>query len=445
MSAPSNWDNIHEAQILNERVRYSLTFLNVNLALIPSGAALSCWATWEYVGGWRALAWICLLAFVCSSSYLAFRKFNLELLNFTEVKRLEHLLGWNSVGIGLCYGFGAFSLYGASPVSDLAILLTVMIMLVGVATSYFAQTKYAKLNSCVILGPSICYLGAQPSTLYRILFFVSVLCLLRALGLINQYSGYFHDLNHLGFALVAEKNEAERNFQDLQRSETLRHKLTQMIVHDLRTPLTSIVGHLHLIKRKSVRGEPESALKNLEKVQSLSSDLVTMVNDILEVSRSEDKQIPLLLRKTSWEEISGLALEDLGKARQQVQVIGEQLVEGCWDVQLLRRVLVNLLSNAVRFSPSEETVVMEVQRDEQYLLVSIRDKGPGVPEGAEEHVFEQYYSAENHDSVLRGFGIGLYFCKLAVEKHKGQIGCRRCGDIGAEFWFRLPLNQEAPA
>ena len=88
---------------------------------------------------------------------------------------------------------------------------------------------------------------------------------------------------------------------------------------------------------------------------------------------------------------------------------------------------------------------MEVQRDEQYLLVSIRDKGPGVPEGAEEHVFEQYYSAENHDSVLRGFGIGLYFCKLAVEKHKGQIGCRRCGDIGAEFWFRLPLNQEAPA
>lgn len=451
MSTPGDDDNIHEARILRERVRYSLTFLNVNLAIIPSGALLSCWATWEYVGGWRATTWIILLAVVSVLSYLAFRGVEVEKMDFTKVTRLEHFLGCNSVGIGLCYGSGAYSLYGASPVSDLMILITVNILIVGVATGYFAQTRYAKLNTLVILGPTIFYLGGQSHTLYRVLFFVSLLYLARGLGLISQYSGYFHNLNHLSFALEEEKNqverlygEAERNYKDLQRSEDLRHKLTQMVVHDLRTPLTSIVGHLHLIKRKSVRGEPEKALKNLEKVQSLSADLVTMVNDILEISRSEDQQMPLLLRRTSWRDISERALEDLGSRRQQVRVVGEQTFEGCWDAQLLRRVLVNLLSNALRFSPPGELVVMKVANDHRELQVTIQDRGPGVPEAMSEKVFEPYYSVESEDLNSNGFGIGLYFCRLAIEKHQGRIGVRQGEEIGAEFWFRLPLRQEVP-
>lgn len=435
-------DDIQEARILRERVRYSLTFLNVNLALIPSGAMMCCVATWDYLGGWRAVAWMSLLTLISLLSYIAFRGVELENMSLPEVNRLEHLLGGNSVLFGLSFGLGAFSLYGASPVSDMMLLIHVNILVVGVTTSYFAQTRYARLNLLVIMGPTILYLGSQSETLHRVLFFSSVLYLLRGFGLISRYSGYFHDLNHLGFALEKEKNEAERNYQDLQRSEALRHKLTQMIVHDLRTPLTSIVGHLHLIKKKSVRGEPESALKNLDKVQSLSADLVSMVSNILELGRSEDQQMPLVLRPTSWSEISESALEDLGRGRDQVRVVQEPALEGTWDGQLLRRVLVNLLSNALRFNPKGELVQMNVESDDQQLLVTIKDKGPGVPVEMQEKVFDQYFSAEGEGSELRGFGIGLHFCKLAVEKHQGQIGVRRGEEGGAEFWIRLPLNQE---
>ena len=443
-------DELHEARILRERVRYSLTFLNVNLALIPSGAMLSCLATWDYVGGWRAVTWVSLLLLLSVLSYFAFRGLEPEEMEFALVRRLEHAIGCNSVAFGLCYGLGAYSLYGVSPVSDLAILITVNILVVGVVSGYFAQIRYAKMNIFVTLGPTILYLASQPETLYRVLCFLSLLYLLRAFGLITQYNGYFHDLNRLSFALEEEKDEvgrhyeeAERNHRDLQRSEARRHKLTQMIVHDLRTPLTSIVGHLHLIKKKSTRGDSESALNNLEKVQSLSADLVTMVSDILELSRSEDEQIPLLSRRTSWREISDKALDDLGGGQHRVRVVGELSFEGYWDTQLLRRVLVNLLTNALRFSPPGELVQMSVESDDHQVLVSIRDKGPGVPTEVESRIFDHYFSLNKEDSDTQGFGIGLYFCKLAVEKHQGQIGVRRGKGGGAEFWFRLPLQQEA--
>jgi signal transduction histidine kinase len=449
MSTRDNLEDILEARMLRERVRYALSFLNVNLALIPLGATLSCWAVWDYVAGWRAAAWITMLTVISFLRYIAFRRVQVGEMKFAELKRFEHVLGCSSVVTGLCFGLGTFSLYGTSPVSDLAILVTVNILIVGVATSYFAQSRYARINILVILGPTILYLGAQSQTLYRVLFLVTLLYLARTIGLISQFSGYFHELNRLGFALKEEKGEverhyaaAERNYQDLQRSEALRHKLTQMLVHDLRTPLTAIVGHLHLIKRKSVRGETESALQSLERVRSLSEGLDTMVNDILEVSRSQAKQIPLLLRRTSWREISDGALEDLGRSRDNVRVIGEQAFEGCWDTQLLRRVLVNLLSNALRFSPPGEMVLMRVENDNQQLFVSIQDGGPGVPAESRERVFDQYHCLKRQGSDSNGFGIGLYFCKLAVEKHKGQIRVRRGGSVGAEFWFRIPLQQE---
>lgn len=110
---------------------------------------------------------------------------------------------------------------------------------------------------------------------------------------------------------------------------------------------------------------------------------------------------------------------------------------------MIRRVLENLISNALKFTKSDGTICLDVEPDEASVIISVRDDGPGIPPDQHAHIFEKFGQTEGGAQQRHSTGIGLAFCRLAVEAHQGKIGVQSQLGKGSVFWFSLPLRQPA--
>lgn len=234
--------------------------------------------------------------------------------------------------------------------------------------------------------------------------------------------------------ILRQRRQIEEDYRQLRRLEELRDGLTHMLVHDLRSPLTGIIGYTHLLRRLAGGRLESDEVNCLNQIKDLSSRLVDMVGSILDVSRLEADEMPLMLETVCLRRVAHEAVESLGAVDRPVQVDGAEAL-GQFDPVLIRRVLANLTSNALRYSPPGQPVEVRVRRTGSALEARVRDRGPGVPRDHQKRIFEKFAQVERrgHHS-----GLGLTFCKLVVEKHAGQIGVDSEPGQGAEFWFRLP-------
>jgi len=228
-------------------------------------------------------------------------------------------------------------------------------------------------------------------------------------------------------------DELQHNYGRLQRFEELRETLTHMLVHDLRTPLTGIIGYVQLLRRTAAERLKPDELDTLGQVREMTRTLVEMVSGILDVSRLESDQLPLAVQALDVPQLVHEAIESLG-ALEDKSVVCEGLdglkLEG--DPQLLRRVLTNLLGNALRYTRSGGEVRVEGRRGELRII----DKGPGLPADQAARIFDKY--AQAGEKLAYTSGLGLTFCKMVVEKHGGTIGVDSEPGKGAQFWVRLP-------
>ena len=241
--------------------------------------------------------------------------------------------------------------------------------------------------------------------------------------------------------------ELQSAHEELQSAREAQEALTHMIVHDMRTPLTSVITGLQtfqLIEQTSSVGS-----EMLEGALTGANRLLLMVNDLLDLSKMEAGEMPLAITSFHASEVvqdtvslvAALVKEKNLKLEQ--RLLEPNNLELSADREKIRRVLVNLVANSVKFTPDGGTVTIEVKPDrDAHIRFSVSDTGPGIAEEHQIRIFEKFYQVSHgpHGQVA-ATGLGLAFCRMAVEAHGGEIGVESELGNGATFWFTLPKTR----
>ena len=231
-----------------------------------------------------------------------------------------------------------------------------------------------------------------------------------------------------------------QQFRQLQELEAVRDSVTHMIVHDLRSPLTGLQGYLDLLSMVA-DGNREVAEYALE-AHKIADRLKELVSQVLDVSRLESAQMPLSRTDIDLVQLLPTAVASLGPPPEGISIAydisGEQVVVAC-DYELISRVIINLVGNAFKFAGGN--VRIGLRRNEDRVRLTVTDDGPGVPEKFRQMIFEKFgQSPLGQSTAVRATGLGLTFCKLAVQAHQGEIGFDPADTGGACFWVELPLK-----
>lgn len=221
-----------------------------------------------------------------------------------------------------------------------------------------------------------------------------------------------------------------------------KRALAKLVVHDLRNPLTAALGYLELLRDELGQQSPEAMLFLTEIERSLAKT-VSLVATILDIDELEDGMLRAQPRPVRLLELIEKARDgsrghlELRKLRCEVDVSAEMVVHV--DRGLVARVIENMLENATRYAPRGGKCVIAAIRQSGAVEIAIGNNGPPVPEADREEIFGRYYQVERRRASAReNRGLGLYFCKLAVEAHGGTIHVEQRGDLGAVFVARFP-------
>ena len=229
-------------------------------------------------------------------------------------------------------------------------------------------------------------------------------------------------------------------------SERLRNSLLAALSHDLRTPLTVLVG----LAESLALTAPKLSVAQMETAQAIQDEahrMSTLVSNLLDMARIESGEVKLNLQWQPLEEVVGAALEAARGMLQRHSVVVQlprdlPLVK--FDAVLIERVLVNLFENVSKYTPPGSTVTLSAQVIGDQLSVSVADNGPGLPAGREEAVFQKFTRGERESSTP-GVGLGLAICRAIIESHQGRITASPQPGGGAIFTFTLPLGHSPPA
>lgn len=239
--------------------------------------------------------------------------------------------------------------------------------------------------------------------------------------------------------LINERNEA------LRREQHLRSELTQLIVHDLKSPLTVILSGMNLMSKQSLGSLTETQKRLLTNLEKSGEDILNMINDLLDVERLEAGALTLQksltdtmqLLKNQTEESKILASTNKQKL---FFTHDAKLPQIRVDKGLITRVFANLLSNALKFTPDRGTVKVHIAKRVGELIITVADSGPGVPKHERDRIFEKFAQVEGGER--RGAGLGLTFCKMVVEAHGGTLTVSESELGGALFQLTLPFSEE---
>lgn len=238
-----------------------------------------------------------------------------------------------------------------------------------------------------------------------------------------------------------------RTTRELEQQLTWRRELTEILVHDLRTPLQGLMQTLDLLRQSSAMDQA-----TIEETTTLAmvsaANLSALIQVILDTSRLESDRLAVEPAATDPGQLLDEALGTVElllrlAGLQYVRELDPQLHEIWCDPGLIGRVLQNLVGNAVKFTPAGGTVTVSLRADAVGVRVAVRDTGAGIQPAALPRIFDRYYRGAPRAGQI-GSGIGLYFCRLAVEAHGGSISAESAPGSGTTITFTLPHRRGAP-
>jgi len=227
--------------------------------------------------------------------------------------------------------------------------------------------------------------------------------------------------------------------------EQMREDLTHMIVHDLRNPLGSMMSGLQLVQNALIEGDSSLPLVKLLSIAMRGGrKMFRLIDSLLDLGRMEAGEMDLKRTMVSPAALAQDAIEQvhptvLSRDQTLTAEIASDLPEVLADADLMLRVVANLIDNAVKFSPVGGQITVRVERVGEEVRFAVTDSGPGIPPESRQRIFDRFVRLEGIEDV-KGTGIGLAFCKLAVEAHEGRIWVESEVGRGATFYFALPLE-----
>ena len=259
------------------------------------------------------------------------------------------------------------------------------------------------------------------------------------------------------FASVADRATAIRNqngipirligvvsdITERKHAEQMKLDFVSFVTHQLRTPLSGVKWMLELAM--DTMDDPEDLKSFLQDARTSTERLIRLVNDLLDTSRLERGKLQLTMQNLSLagltreivDELSPLTLEK----EQSISIeTAPDLLPVYGDAQLLRQALLNLLSNAVKYTPAGGSIQIQMGRDGDRALWSVKDNGIGIPKADMAKLFEKFYRAGNVLAVeTEGTGLGLYLVRLIVERFGGKVWCESTEGVGSKFLVALPF------
>lgn len=253
-------------------------------------------------------------------------------------------------------------------------------------------------------------------------------------------------LGECALALENRKNAIEKEqVAVLAKNEQLRANLLRTISHDLRTPLTSISGNASNLLYNGESFDVATKQRLYQDIYDDSMWLINLVENLLSVTRLEEGKLNLRISAELVEEVVKEALKHVKRLKPENKIVVEHqddLLLAKMDARLIVQVLINLLDNAIKYTPKESGITIKTEQKEKWAVISVIDEGPGVPDENKDQIFEMFYSGANRvaDS-RRSLGLGLALCKSIVNAHGGDIKIADNLPHGAVFTFTLPIEE----
>ena len=249
-------------------------------------------------------------------------------------------------------------------------------------------------------------------------------------------------------AMAMEKEQISRKREEeaaRAKTEELRSTLLRSISHDLRTPLTSISGNAGILLTNQDQLTPERREQVCQDIYDDSMWLINLVENLLSITRVEGGSMQLNMEGQLLEEIVAEALRHVGRkaAKHTIRAVQEgDFIMARMDSRLIIQVIINLVDNAVKYTPAGSVITVRSRRQGQDAIVEVMDDGPGIPDEAKERIFDMFYTAAKRPAdSKRGLGLGLALCRSIITAHGGGISVRDNLPHGSIFQFTLPVQE----
>jgi len=251
--------------------------------------------------------------------------------------------------------------------------------------------------------------------------------------------------------LKSATDALEQSYRTLRELAKVRDDLMKMIVHDLKTPLTSVLATLEMLREGDYGPMTETQYKAVSEAEGKAEDLLGLIQDLLEVSRVEETRIaisPEPIAPAAF--LSELVIDWTPRFTAEGATMAYEAADEApvfnADKALLRRVFANLVQNALSHSATAVHVDLAAKRDPQGILFTVTDNGPGIPAEFQEVIFRKFEQVRSPNAPkTRSSGLGLAFCRLAVEAHGGRIWVRSKESEGSTFYIQLPVEPKPAA
>jgi two-component system sensor histidine kinase/response regulator len=244
--------------------------------------------------------------------------------------------------------------------------------------------------------------------------------------------------------LKAATDALEDSYRKLRELEKVRDDLMKMIVHDLKTPLTSILASLELLLDGDLGPISDDQRGMVSDADGKAQELLRLIEDLLEIARIEEAALPLSLEPISASDLLGEILGEWAVRFQQDGAtatfdVADDVTLFEADRGLLKRVFANLVQNALTHSARAITLRLTARRDPSGVLFTVADNGPGIPPQYHELIFRKFEQVRALNAPrVRSSGLGLAFCRLVVEQHGGRIWVQSAEGQGSAFHILLP-------
>lgn len=253
-------------------------------------------------------------------------------------------------------------------------------------------------------------------------------------------------LGECAAAMEKERLAETKNQADLKaQREQLRANLLRSISHDLRTPLTSISGNAGVLLSNAATLDNEKKKQLYSDIYDDSMWLINLVENLLSVTRIEDGTMNIHMEAELLDEVIAEALRHINRksAEHRIQVcMADDLIMARMDSRLIIQVIINMVDNAIKYTPKGSDIIISVGREGKFVTVDIADTGSGISDEVKKNIFEMFYMANNSiaDS-RRSLGLGLALCKSIITAHGGVITVGDNHPHGAVFHFTLPAEE----
>ena len=234
--------------------------------------------------------------------------------------------------------------------------------------------------------------------------------------------------------------------QEIEIRKEAEHKKDEFISiasHELKTPLTSVKGYIQLLERGLVKGDIDLVKSHLSKAQVQLEKLNGLIADLLDISKIESGKLKFNKQYFDLNQLLEGIIEVIHQTHPDFKIIKNGVVSEkiFGDEMRIEQVIVNFLTNAIKYSPGTHQATLNVELKSGQLYLGVKDNGIGMQPEQVNRVFEKFYRVEETSHRFQGLGIGLYISAEIIKRHGGQINVKSVYGEGSEFYFTMPINQ----